>query len=192
MDNPRSVRPRVDRVRRINGSSNPVSPSPPPPPITTPTPPPPSLIVDLTGHYALTFEVGGACEEVPKELRTRTYEARIGYYKSVGSADWFLAELSGATVHSYQPVVIEVAGYSVSWTSATTSSSTSRQRARISRLLAPVWPPCTTVRTNNDFGFVSWLFQILRRGRTKGSVLGRCDRAQHVQIDNSRWTLTRR
>jgi hypothetical protein len=85
-----------------------VSTSPPAPP------PPRSLAVDLTGNYALTFEVGSACDEVPKELRTRTYEARIGYYKSVGSADWFRAELSGAEVHSYQPVVIEVSGNSVS------------------------------------------------------------------------------
>ena len=38
-----------------------------------------TLGVDLTGNYALAFEVGVRCEQVPKELRTRTYEARIAY-----------------------------------------------------------------------------------------------------------------
>lgn len=91
-----------------NASYNPVNPSPPPPPIPTPTPPPPSLAVDLTGHYAMTFEVGNGCEQVPKELRNRTYEARIDYKSSYGSTDSFLAELSGATFHDQRPVWIEV------------------------------------------------------------------------------------
>lgn len=94
--------------RGSNDSSNPVSPSPPPPPITTPTPPPRLLAVDLTGNYALTFEVGNACEQVPKELRRRTYQARIDYNTSYGSTDSFLAALSGATFHNQLPVWIEV------------------------------------------------------------------------------------
>jgi hypothetical protein len=64
--------------------------------------------VDLTGNYALTFEVGSACEQVPKELRIRTYEAKIEYHSSYGSTDLFLAELSGATFHDQRPVWIEV------------------------------------------------------------------------------------
>src|SRR6266545_484079 len=84
------------------------TPSTPPPGPTPPPAPPRSLAVDLTGNYALTFEVGNGCEQVPKELRTRTYEAKIGYYKSVASADLFFAELTGSKFHSYYPVLIEV------------------------------------------------------------------------------------
>jgi hypothetical protein len=70
--------------------------------------------VDLTGDYGLTFEVGDSCEQVPKELRTRTYEARIEYKRSVSyrlneSTDLFLADLSGATFHDQRPIWIEVA-----------------------------------------------------------------------------------
>lgn len=91
-----------------NASSNPVSPSPPPPAMTTPSPPPPSLAVDLTGNYALTFEVGDACEQVPKEFRTRTYETRVRYYRSFESTDSFLADLSGAKFqHDQQPVWVD-------------------------------------------------------------------------------------
>jgi hypothetical protein len=64
--------------------------------------------VDLTGNYGLTFEVGSACEQVPKELRSRTYEAKIEYHGSHGSTDSFLASLSGATFHNQLPVWIEV------------------------------------------------------------------------------------
>jgi hypothetical protein len=92
---------------------NPVTPSPPPSPPPPPPLPPPQLAIDLTGNYTLTFEVGGGCEQIPKELRTRTYEAKIGYYKSVGSDDWFFAELTGSKFHSYRPVLIEVSANSV-------------------------------------------------------------------------------
>jgi hypothetical protein len=96
-----------------NPSPNPVNPSPSPPPIPTPPPTPRSLAVDLTGNYALTFEVGSACEQVLKELRIRTYEAKIEYHSSVSyrsdeSTDLFLAELSGATFHDQRPVWVEV------------------------------------------------------------------------------------
>jgi hypothetical protein len=97
-----------------NASYNPFSPSPPLPP---PPLPPRTLAVDLTGNYALTFDVGNACEEVPKDLRRRTYEATIAFSGSYGSADLFLAELSGATFRDQRAVSIEVApqpsGYSV-------------------------------------------------------------------------------
>ena len=77
-------------------------------PPAPPLPPARSLAVDLTGTYALPFEVGQACEQVPKELRIRTYEARIEYKSSYGSTDSFLASLSGATFHNQLPVWIDV------------------------------------------------------------------------------------
>jgi hypothetical protein len=64
--------------------------------------------VDLTGNYALAFEAGSGCEQIPKELRTRTYEARIAYASSFGSTDSFLAELTGATFRDQRPVWIEI------------------------------------------------------------------------------------
>jgi hypothetical protein len=96
------------------GSNNPFSPSPPPsqPPPLPPLPPPPlpprTLAVDLTGTYALTFDVGNACEQIPQELRTRTYEANLSYNTSYASTDVFLAGLSGATLHDQPPVWVEV------------------------------------------------------------------------------------
>ena len=71
-------------------------------------------LVDLRGDYTLTFEVGGGCEEVPKELRTRTYEATVAYSYSFGSSDWFTAYLSGAKFYDGQsPASIEVTGTSL-------------------------------------------------------------------------------
>lgn len=64
------------------------SPSIPTAPILSTLPPAPPLpparwlAVDLTGTYALPFEVRQACEQIPKELRIRTYEARIEYKSS--------------------------------------------------------------------------------------------------------------
>ena len=93
----------------------PTRPAPQPPPtaaapVPPPAAPPPlNLVVDLRGDYTLTFEVGGGCEEVPQELRTRTYEARIGYVRSFDSSDWFLAALSAAKFYEgQQPVWMEV------------------------------------------------------------------------------------
>ena len=86
-------------------STPPPAPAPPPPP---PPPPRRSTTLDLTGNYALTFEAGNGCELVPKELRSRTYEARIRYHNSYESTDNFLAELSGVTFVNQQPVWIEV------------------------------------------------------------------------------------
>lgn len=86
------------------------TPQPPPPPAPqSPAPGPPRLAVDLTGDYTLTFEVGAGCEEVPKELRIRSYEARISFSDLFGSSYWFLANLSGAKFHNGQGFVrIEV------------------------------------------------------------------------------------
>ena len=86
-----------------DASYNRVSPLPP----EAPPPPPFSLAVDLRGNYDLTFEVGNACEQVPNELRRRTFQATISYSHFDGSTDVFLAELSGATFRGQQPVWIE-------------------------------------------------------------------------------------
>ena len=91
-----------------NSPSIPTAPTQSTPPPAPPQPPPRSLAVDLTGIYALTFEVGNACEQVPKELRIRTYEARVDYKSTYGSIDSFLATLSGATFHNQLPVWIDV------------------------------------------------------------------------------------
>jgi hypothetical protein len=97
---------------RSDSSHSPLTPSP-----LLPSAPPPrsrSLSVDLTGNYLLTFEAGSSCDRLPQELRTRTYEARIGYSSSTGTTDWFHAELSGALFHEWaHVVVIAVAGNSV-------------------------------------------------------------------------------
>jgi hypothetical protein len=93
---------------RSDSSAIPIAPSPAPPPAPPLPPPGPRGPIDLTGDYRLSFEVGGACEQVPKELRSRTYDARIHYRSSYESTDLFLAELSGATFHDQRPVFIEV------------------------------------------------------------------------------------
>ena len=91
-----------------DASYNPVSP-PPSPPTPPPAPPPsPKLVVDLTGNYTLTFEVGDDCEQIPNELRSRTYDATIAYHTSYGSTDAFLAYPGGATFRDQQPVFVEV------------------------------------------------------------------------------------
>jgi hypothetical protein len=88
-------------------------PPSPPPAAPAPAPAPPGL-VDLRGNYTLTFEIGGGCEEVPAQLRTRTYEAAISYSHSFASSDVFYAHLTGAKFHEDQrPVWIEVTGHSV-------------------------------------------------------------------------------
>lgn len=165
------------------GSESPSIPSAPTPtsPRPAPTPPPPrSLAVDLTGNYALTFEVGNACEQVPKELRIRTYEARIEYESSQGSTDTFLAVLSGAMFHSYHPVLIDVTGNSALMELSDNmilEGTVTEPVRRDCRLWCGF---CATDRAVNDFGFVHRLLQVLRRNTEP--VLGRCDGTQHVQI----------
>lgn len=83
-------------------------------PAPVPVPPAPQGLVDLSGDYTLTLQVGSGCEEVPTELRTRTYEARIRWDHWFGSSDYFLADLSGAEFHDDQrPVWFEVTGNSI-------------------------------------------------------------------------------
>ena len=177
------------------GSDSPSIPTAP----TLSTPPPASAAATTlaaSGPYGqLRAHVRSwqRVRRVPKELRTRTYEARIGYYKSVGSADWFLAELSGAEVHSYQPVVIEVSGNSVS---VDLSDNVIVDEPSPGAYLATAGygVASTTDRAVNDFGFVHRLFQILRgdvRDRSYKQVLDRHGGAA-CRSDNSRWTLTRR
>lgn len=83
----------------VTACESPIRPAPQPPPTPVPQSPAPAptrLAVDLSGDYTLTFEVGGGCEEVPKELRIRSYAAKISFSAVFGSSYWFLADLSGA------------------------------------------------------------------------------------------------
>ena len=166
-----------------------------PPPAPRPLPPPRSLPVDLTGNYALTFEVGSACDEVPKELRTRTYEARIGYYKSVGSADWFLTELSGAEVHSYQPVVIEVSGNSVSVDLSDNvivdEPSPGAYLATAGYGVASVQPTELSTISGSFTGFFKYCVETSGTEATNQCSIDTVVRGM-CRSDNSRWTLTRR
>jgi hypothetical protein len=179
------------------GSDSPSIPTAPtlstPPP--APPPPPRSLAVDLTGNYALTFEVGSACDEVPEELRTRTYEARIGYYKSVGSADWFRAELSGAEVHSYQPVVIEVSGNSVSVDLSDNvivdEPSPGAYLATAGHGVASVQPTELSTFSGPFTGFFKYCVETSGIGATNNCSIDTVVRGM-CRSDNSRWTLTRR
>ena len=84
---------------RSDSLSTPLAPSPPP---LVPSPPP-RPVLDLTGNYVLTFEADSSCEQLPKELRTRTYDASIGYIGTGrdGTRDYFRADLSGADFDSY-------------------------------------------------------------------------------------------
>ena len=68
-----------------------------------PPTPPPRPLVDLTGNYRVTFEADSSCEQLPEVLRTRTYEASIGYIGAGpdGTRHYFRADLSGAHFDSY-------------------------------------------------------------------------------------------
>lgn len=90
----------------------PVTPSPQPLP---PFPAPQRPLVDLTGQYLLTFEAGTSCEQLPREFRSRTYEASIGYLGSnqSGTRDYFRGELRGASFHGDGHVIVAVAANSV-------------------------------------------------------------------------------
>jgi hypothetical protein len=77
-----------------------------------PSPPAPRRpLVDLTGSYTLTFEAGTSCEQLPEELRTRTYLASISYAGPAQNrtGDYFYADLSGASFQGeYSRLVIHV------------------------------------------------------------------------------------
>ena len=170
--------------------SIPLAPTPPtPPPVSTP-PPPRSLAVDLTGRYALTFEVGNACEQVPKEIRTRTYEATIEYWKSVESTDLFFAELSGATFHSYHPVLLEVSRNSVvmdlSDNMILEEASPGAYVAIAGPGLAFIQPTELSTISASFTGYFNYCAGTRNQCSSDAMVHSLC------KSENSRWTLTRR
>jgi hypothetical protein len=85
---------------RSDPFSTPVAPSPQ---SLAPFPAPQRPLVDLTGNYVVTFEADSSCEQLPEVLRTRTYEASIGYIGAErdGTRHYFRANLSGAHFESY-------------------------------------------------------------------------------------------
>jgi hypothetical protein len=90
------------------------TPSAPSPPHGLPSPRRPPI--DLTGNHLVTFEADRSCEQLPAELRTRTYEAIIGYVgpSQNGTRDYFRAELSGAHFDGYyRTIFIGVMGNDV-------------------------------------------------------------------------------
>lgn len=73
-------------------SSTPLSPSAP-----IPSSPPQPPVIGLAGNYIVTFEADRSCEQLPGALKTRTYEASIGYNSGGnGTPTWFRAYLLGA------------------------------------------------------------------------------------------------
>ena len=182
-------------------SSNPVTPSPSTAPPQPPTPPP-QLTVDLTGNYALTFEVGNACEQVPKELRLRTYEARIEYYRSYESTDLFLSELSGATFHDQRPVLIEVthraSGHSVWLDLAPSDNAILEETERGTYLMiaggagsASVEPTELSTISALFTGYVNYCVATSEIGPQNQCSFDSMIRSLCTS-ENSRWTLTRR
>jgi hypothetical protein len=183
------------------GSDSPSIPSAPTPstPPSSPTPPPPprSLAVDLTGIYVLTFEVGNACEQVPKELRIRTYDARVDYQSSGGSTDSFLAELSGATFRNQLPIWIEVthgASGSTVWLDLAPSDNVILEEpARGTYLMifgadgvASVQPTELSTISARFTGNFNHCVGTQNQCSIDAMVRGIC------RSENSRWTLTRR
>lgn len=172
-----------------NASYNPVSPSPPPPTTAAPTPPP-SLAVDLTGSYAMRFEVGDGCEQVPNEFRTRIYEAQIRYYKSAGSADWFFAELTGSKFHYYQPVLIEVSDNSVfvdlSDNVILEESSPGSYLATSGVGVAAIQSTELSTISGSFTGYFKYCAGTQNQCSVDAMVRAMC------KSENSRWTLTRR
>jgi hypothetical protein len=177
---------------RSDSSPIPLAPSVPTP---APVPPSPQGLVDLTGDYTLTFDVGGACEEIPREFRTRTYEARISYYKSVEAADWFRAELSGATFYSYYPVLIEVIGSSVgvdlTHNVIIEEPSPGLYIATAGHGVASVQPTDLASISGSFAGFFKHCVATSGTGATNQCSVDTMVRGM-CSSENSRWTLTRR
>ena len=183
---------------RSDSSSVSFAPSPPPPP----PPPPPQLSVDLTGNYRLTFDVGAACEQVPKELRRRTYEARIEYKSSYGSTDLFFAELSGATFHDQRPVLIEVthraSGHSIWLDLAPSDNAILEETERGTYLMIAGGAGSASVEPT-ELSTISALFTGYVNYCVATSDIGpqnQCSFDSMIRSlctsENSRWTLTRR
>jgi hypothetical protein len=186
------------------GSDSPPIPTAPTlsiPPPAPPLPSPRSLAVDLTGLYALTFEVGNSCEQVPKELRIRTYEARIEYKSSYGSTDSFLASLSGATFHNHLPVWIEVihgaSGHSV-WLDLAPSDNVILEEPQRGAYLmvagadgmASVEPTELSTISAPFTGYFNYCFATPEIGPQNQCSVDTMMRSQ-CKSENSRWTLTR-
>ena len=95
---------------RSDSLPTPLAPTP-----STLQPAPQRPLMDLTGNDMLTFEAGNSCDELPKEFRSRTYEASIGYLgpNQSGTRDYFGGELRGASFHGDGHVVVAVAANSV-------------------------------------------------------------------------------
>jgi hypothetical protein len=177
--------------------SAPTSSTPPPGPTSPPPPPPRSTALDLTGNYALTFEVGNGCELVPKELRIRTYEARIRYHNSYESSDNFLAELSGATFVNQQPVRIEVtqqaSGATVWLDLAPSDNVILEELERGAYFIAAGWegmasvqsPQLSTISASLT-GYFNYCVGAQNQCSFDAMVRSMC------VSENSRWTLTRR
>jgi hypothetical protein len=188
---------------RPDSSSIPSAPSPStPPPAPAPPPAPPSLRMDLTGDYGLTFEVGDSCEQVPKELRTRTYEARIEYYRSYGSTDNFLAELSGAAFRDQRPVWIEVthraSGSSVWLDLAPSDNVILEEPERGTYLMVAGGAGAASVEPT-ELSTISALFTGYFNYCVTTSEIGPQNQCSFdtmirslCKSENSRWTLTRR
>ena len=171
--------------------SIPLAPTPStPPPAPTPPPPPRSLVGALTGDYALTFEVGNGCEAVPKEFRTRTYEARIEYWKSSETADLFFAKLSGATFHSYYPVLLEVSSNSVGMDLSDNmileEASPGAYVAIAGPGLAFIEPTELSTISASFTGYFNYCAGTRNQCSPDAMVRSLC------RSENSRWTLTRR
>ena len=182
----------------VAACESPTRPAPQPPPTAAaPAPPPPlELVVDLRGNYTLTFEVGGGCEEVPKELRTRTYETSLSYSQSFGSSDLFLADLSGAKFYdNQQPVWMEVWGNSVgvdlSDNVILEESSPGTYFATSGYGVASVQPGEPSTISGSFTGYFKYCVATSGAGSTD-----RCSVRMMTQdmcnAENGRWTLTRR
>jgi hypothetical protein len=173
----------------------------PPPTAAAPVPPPApppalNLVVDLRGDYTLTVQVGGGCEEVPAELRTRSYAARISYARSFGSSDWFLADLSGEKLHVDQaPVWMEALANSVALDLSDNvileEPSPGAYFATAGYGMAAVQPGELSTISGSFRGYFKYC------AATSGAGLAdRCPVVTMTQdmckAENSRWTLTRR
>lgn len=183
----------------VAACESPTRPAPQPPPTPVPQPPapaPPALAVDLNGDYTLTFEVGSGCEEVPRELRVRSYEARISFSQLFGSSYWFLADLSGAKFHDGQRSVgIEVGANSVAVDLSDNvileEPSPAVYFATSGYGVASVQPTDPSAISGPFTGYFRYCAATSGPGGT-----GQCSVAtlthDMCKAENSRWTLTRR
>ena len=161
-----------------------------------PAPSAPRGLVDLSGDYTLTVIVGSGCEEVPKELRTRTYQAAISFSNSFGSADWFVAGLSGAEFHDDQrPVWFEVWQGSVAMDLSDNiileEPSPGAYFATSGHGVASVQPTELSTISGSFGGYFKYCAATSGAGGRDGCSV--VTMTQNMcKAENSRWTLTRR